>query len=378
MNDAFALRGSCNACSSSDLIDVLNLGSHPLADTFISQEIFTSNNLFIPLVIQRCEKCDHCFTKYYIPPQLRYQENEYSYETGNSSVSKQHFEDFCLDVLDSCDLVPTSKILDIGGNDGTFLNAFSEREFTNVLNIEPSKNIADLAQKKYGIKSINMFFDKPLLNVIDEQSIDLIISTNVLNHYDDLSKFFQLSMKLIKENKYLVIEVPDLNELLRRGSFDTIYHEHVNYFSIKVLKELGERFGFNLIKWAETDYMCGSIRAFFVKGGRKSMVPDMEVNSQPERFNKLSKKMKNIKIKLLSDISCLRLKGERVIGLGAATKGNTLLNYVGLDTDMVEYICDHTQLKVGKFAPGSLIEIIHDADLPADAKNALILPSNLS
>ena len=378
MNDEIYLRKKCTCCAHENFDEVLNLGFHPLADTFVKKENPTINNVFVPLIVMHCKNCNHFFTKYFISPQRRYSHNEYSYETGNSRVAVQHFQEFSWEIIKNLSLCKTSKIIDIGGNDGTFLKQFYDSGFTNLLNVEPSENIARLSESKNSVSAINIFYGESIYEHIIKSSVDLIITANVLNHFDNVQEFFKISEKLLKDGGHLVCEVPDVSELIARNAFDTIYHEHVNYFSVNALSKVGMENGLTMIRWDKSDYMCGSVRVYFAKNQDLKAKQTLPVPLQSDSFIELSKKMKSIKMKLLKLVCDLKNEGKAVFCIGAATKGNTLLNYVGLDNDLIDFICDHTELKVGKIAPGSMIPIIHDRQIPNNSKNAIILPSNLA
>ena len=291
-------------------------------------------------------------------------------------------------MINTKDFSADSLFVDIGSNVGTLLNKFKDKGFKNVLGIEPSENISKLANSN-GIRTLNYFFDKTIYNNLDFNiKADCILSANVFNHTDDLSEVFELVFDLLSDEGILVFEVPYLLDLIKQRAFDTIYHEHVHYFSVKALKEILNSYDFEIVKLKNIDYMCGSLRVFCQK--KSSFVKEaLEVEAfieneksfslfDDETYLSFMADIKNMKIKLNSDIDSIIEKGGKIIGVGAATKGNTLLNFCDLDHNKISYLTDTSQLKVGKYSPGSLIPIKHDDEIDNSVTHLLILPWNLS
>ncbi len=378
----------CRLCNSSSLKEVIDLGDHPPADTFIPQKYKDVDLPKYPLSLTKCSDCGHVFTSFYVSPEERYQRYEYSYDSSNSIVSENHFKDFAEDVINTKDFLTNSLFVDIGSNVGTLLTKFKDKGFKNVLGIEPSENISKLANSN-DIRTLNYFFDKTIYNNLDfNNKADCILSANVFNHTDDLSEVFELVFDLLSDEGILVFEVPYLLDLIKQRAFDTIYHEHVHYFSVKALKEILNSYDFEIVKLKNIDYMCGSLRVFCQKKS-SSITEASEVEIfienedsfslfDDETYLSFMTDIKNMKIKLNSDIDSILEKGGKIIGVGAATKGNTLLNFCNLDNNKISYLTDTSQLKVGKYSPGSLIPIKHDDEIDNSVTHLLILPWNLS
>ena len=201
---------------------------------------------------------------FYIPPEDRYQKHDYSYDSSNSIISVKHFQNFCETVLAELSVQKDSLIVDIGGNVGTLLSQFKESGFTNVLNIEPSKNISKISVKNK-IPTFNGFFNKKSSNYISEnfdRKVDILLSSNVVNHADNMHELIQSAKNVLSEEGVFIFEVPYLMDLIQKTSFDTIYHEHVHYYGVKPLVEFLKKYGFSIFKIEKIDYMCGSIRVF--------------------------------------------------------------------------------------------------------------------
>ena len=377
----------CRLCHSSEIKKVIDLDFHPLADTFLEKEDQLGAETFYPLQLGLCKNCGHVFTLFAIPPEDRYQKHDYSYDSSNSIISVQHFQNFCETVLAEVPVQKDSLIVDIGGNVGTLLSQFKENGFTNVLNIEPSKNISKIAVTN-GIPTFNGFFNKESSNYISEnfdRKVDILLSSNVVNHADNMHDLIQSAKNILSAEGVFIFEAPYLMDLIQKTSFDTIYHEHVHYYGVKPLVEFLKKYGFSIFKIEKIDYMCGSIRVFAsLKKPQSSFVSQMiETENEFGLYNiktyqKFSSRVQMMKISLNSYLWEVRKKGGKIVGIGAATKGNTLLNYCKLDSDIISFVSDVSELKIGKFTPGSHIQIISDAAIDDSFTHALILPWNIA
>ena len=386
-------RKNCNVCESDNIEELLDLGKHPLADTFLSTENFDAPEVYYPLVLMECMDCKHVFTKFQISPEERYVINDYSYDSSNSSVAESHFQEFAADIVAKYKSLYSnrspSSALDIGSNVGTLLKYLNIEHNLVVTGVEPSSNIAKIANDQ-GVNTLCALFDKNLFRekLLQEDSLDVITSTNVVNHMDDLHQMMNVIDRLLTENGMFAFEVPYLVDLVEQTAFDTAYHEHVNYFSLASIKRLLDSFNFSIAYSESITYMGGSIRIYAVKTDDDSkavMHVEKALRVEVEYFQSnlewrqaLRDKVMDIKIRLLSFLATIRSNGKRVCCIGAATKGNTLLNYCRIDVDTVAVCCEVSELKVGKKMPGSRIPIIHDDDLGEDWDCAVVLPWNIS
>ena len=376
----------CRLCDSKLISKVIDLGFHPLADTFLTEDMLKKGaENWHPLSLGLCDSCGHVFTLYSISPEDRYQKNEYSYDSSNSQVSINHFEEFAKTVLKEIPLPLDSLIIDIGSNVGTLLSQFKKLGYSNILGIEPSKNIANIAIE-LGIPTINDFFNIRSAKESNKIGlVDVLLSSNVVNHIDNIVELLNVAKCLLKENGVFVFEVPYLLDLIQSHAFDTIYHEHVHYYGVKPLSKLLNIQGFSIFKIERLDYMCGSIRVYARTGGVNSNsisnFIDKEVNFglyNKSTFEIFMKRIRKLKLTVNSHLSEICLFGGKVVAIGAATKGNTFLNYCRLDSDVISYITDTSSLKIGKITPGSHIVIKSDNDIGDDITHALILPWNIS
>lgn len=361
MNFFLEKRLSCLVCGSQTLSTVVNLGNHPNADTFTNKPLELPDT---PLEMVNCKDCGHCQLLYKVSKESRYTDIEYSYTSSNSSISRSHFEELALyiqNLVGTTDQI--SKILEPGSNDGFLLNALGNK-FPNALlvGVDPC-SITDQDIEGLHVNNeilrIKEFFE--FENVLEHQdSADIIVATNVLNHSDSPSEFIETCSKVLKKNGYLIIEVPDASCLSDNLYFETIYHEHVNYFSPFSLNYLATRHGFHIVDIARTSYMCGSLRAAFKLDQSNSYFDSKNLLTIPWHIrNDFSDKCEIFKDSLNQLVEENLNSGDIIIGLGASTKANTLLNYCNLSSSKMKYLTDVSANKIGKFSPKSNIQVQH-------------------
>jgi SAM-dependent methyltransferase len=376
---------NCRLCNSVRISKVIDLGFHPLADTFLPEALLHEAEVWYPLQLGLCQSCGHVFTMFSVSAEDRYQKNEYSYDSSNSRVSIEHFKEFAEAVIKEVKFPLDSLIVDIGSNVGTLLSHFKQFGYDNVLGVEPSKNIAKIAVDS-GVPTVNEFFGlKAAAEINSLGSVKVLLSSNVVNHADDLVGLLTIARRVLSDNGIFVFEVPYLLDLVHGTAFDTIYHEHVHYYGIKPLSECMHKQGFSIYKVERLDYMCGSIRVFARLGGDTASAVS-ELIQEEEAFGlyktttyeAFMERVRKVKLTVNSHLSEIRLAGGKIIGIGAATKGNTFLNYCRLDSDVISYVTDSSPLKIGKLTPGSHIQIISDNDIEGDVTHALILPWNIA
>ncbi|MDP3655589.1 MAG: class I SAM-dependent methyltransferase [Brevundimonas sp.] len=375
----------CRLCKSEDIHKVVDLGFHPLADTFLPEHLQLGPEVSYPLHLGSCRSCGHVFTLYPVAPEDRYQKQDYSYDSSNSKVAIGHFKEFCEAVLAYAKPASDALVVDIGSNVGTLLSHFQNAGYGNVLGIEPSHNIARHAVQN-GVPTLNEFFDaKAAAGISRAGQIEVLLSSNVVNHADDLPALLETAQSVLSPSGSFVFEVPYLLDLIQRTAFDTIYHEHVHYYGLKPLLACLEREGFSASRVERLEYMCGSIRVYARVGGEtssevKAMIADEDRAGLYDlsTYESFMDRVRAVKSSVNAYLWKVRMDGGRIIGIGAATKGNTFLNYCRLDSDLIDYIADSSVLKIGKRTPGSHIPIISDDDIGSSATHALILPWNIA
>ncbi len=379
------ITSQCFLCESKTLYTAIDLGFHPLADTFLKKEQLSEPEVRYPLNVVACKSCGHLMNGYIVPAEARYQENEYSYDSSNSSVAISHFDEFATEAIEVAHIDKKDLVIDVGSNVGTFLGKFREHSGCRVLGIEPSKNIATIAQKN-GIKTIQDFFNaKSVKKAQGISKAKLITGTNVYNHIENQKEFAKNVSAILTSDGMVAIETPYAGTLVDETSFDTIYLEHASYFFVTPLKKFWAQYGFNISHVALNSYMGGSVRFYLSRHLPESpevakMVKQEKKNGyfKPKTYQEFMQRTVEFKTDLMKKLYDIKSKGGVIIGIGAATKGNTLLNYCGIDANLLEYVTDASPLKIGKYTPGSHIVIKNDSDIDNKViTHGLILPWNI-
>ncbi len=373
----------CHLCASKNLTKVLDLGFHPLADFFVKEDQLHEPEMRYPLSVLLCQDCGHGMNSFVVPAEVRYQKNDYSYDSGNSKISVQHFTDMADEVVKQTNSKKGDLVIDIGSNIGTLLNAFKNLGL-EIQGVDPSHNIAELAQKN-GIPTINDFFNVSSSNeILKRGKAKIITITNAFNHVSQLDEFMKCVVSILDKDGTFIIELPYFLEIIRKKHFDVVYLEHVSYVAIKPLVPYFKKFGLSITHVEENDYMSGSIR-IFVGYGQESGLVEKQILLEEKyglydvlNWNKFSENIRNCKINLLNELVKARISGGKIVAIGAAAKGNTLLNYCGVDTTLIDFATDSSPLKIGKYTPGSHIPIVSDDSIDGNITHALILAWNIA
>ena len=370
------MKKKCNICNKK-FIDFLSLGKHPCADTFLKTKRKAKNLRKYPLIVGFC-KCSHLTSIYPIPKYERYEKYDYSYTSDNSPVSKAHFKNIANIISKNFKINKNSFIVEAGSNDGTFLKEIKKKSGAQVLGVDPSKNIVKIAKKRK-IETLVSYFDYQTSKKIRKLygCADVFYGANVFNHVDNNIDFLKGVSFLLKENGLLILEVPDLKSLVSKTGFDTIYHEHRHYYSEKSISLILKKKNFNIIKIQKINYMAGSLRVFAKKNIFNFKNTTKFTYISESQFKNFKKKIELIIKDIKSFVSRnLESYGE-IYGVGAATKGNTLLNCCNFDESQIKFILDKSKYKINKFTPGSGIKIIREKK-NLKIKAALILPWNIT
>jgi ubiquinone/menaquinone biosynthesis C-methylase UbiE len=374
----------CILCNSKKLTKVLDLGFHPLADSFLSHEQLHKEETRYPLEVLLCSTCGHVMNSYVVDPSHRYR-REYSYDSGNSTVSVNHFETMARDVVKHVGVSQGDRIVDIGSSVGTLLKAFEKHARTQSIGIEPAWNIAKISRKNR-IHTIEEFWGKTAADaVLKKGKARVVTATNCFNHIEKPRSFITNVLRVLERDGVFVFEVPYLLPLVQKCAFDTMYLEHISYFAVAPLRKFFGDLGCTIEHVEENEYMGGTIRIFVSRGSKEgASVKEFLAREQTAGLTKISTyidmatRVHNLKLRLLREVLAIREKGGVVIGIGAAAKGNTLLNYCTLDESTLSFITDASPLKLNKFTPGSHIPILPDSAITPSVTHALILPWNIA
>ncbi len=353
----------CRVCRSKDLTLVLDLGRTPLANSYLTR--LTDSEKWFPLQLLFCNECALVQLGHVVDPNLLFK--DYAYRSSGSTTMPFHFVE--LAQLIHSNYLKSSKdlVVEIGSNDGTLLSAF-KRLGTRALGVDPAENLAKAANN-LGLETLPEFFNSGTARRILETRghAKAIIANNVFAHVDDIHDLMEGLSTLLDEEGVLSIEVPYVGDLNQNTEYDTIYHEHLSYFSVRPIERLFSEFGIRLLDVTRLEVHGGSVRVIAKKSSKgPSKVPFMAFEKRCgldklETFLNLASRVEYQKESLKQTLESIKSGGHRVVGYGAPAKGNTLLNVCRIDSQIIDYVIDSTPEKIGKFTPGSHIPI-HETD----------------
>ena len=364
-------RETCRICGARDFRMILSLGNSPPANAFLrSQEEFASEQSF-PLDVYRCEGCSLVQLLEVVDPEILFR--SYLYVTGTSDTMKAHNLEYAGELARELPLSSQDLVVEIASNDGSLLQYF-RKHHVRTLGIEPATNLARIAVES-GIRTENIFFNSLAAQRIraTHGPASAVIANNVLAHVDDPIDFLTGCKLLLKEQASLIVEVPSLHDLIRRVEYDTIYHEHLCYFSLTNLMQLCETAGFSILR-AEWKPVHGGTLRIRAKDRRSDPKHSADVlnRAEKEREEGLSRgewcaqfgvRVESQRNSLRQLLNKFKDAGKTIAAYGAPAKGNTLLNYCGLGSDVISFVVDKNPLKVGLFTPGTHLPVLPVAAL---------------
>ncbi len=351
----------CRSCGNNNLKRVVSLGYQPLANNLLKRRDEECEHY--PLELNYCSNCHNCQLSVSVDPKKMF--SNYLYTSSTSKSFRKHFEDAAAKYLKEFKLSPKkSYIIDIGSNDGVALKPFKDKGFKKILGVEPAKNLAKLANKNK-IKTVNCFLDNKNLKKI-KKNADIILASNVFAHSDKLKDMAKCMLKLLKNKGTIIIEVQYLLNTLKDLTFDNIYHEHYNYWSLTSLSIFFNQLNAKIVKAEKIDTHGGSLRVYIKKGkGTKIDESVRRLLNEEEKFGikkfstykEFGEKIYNIQKNVKKNIEKLKSNGKKIIGYGSPAKATTSLNFFGISSE-IDFIVEDNKLKHGKFIPGAKIPII--------------------
>ncbi len=368
----------CRCCGSKKLKRVLSLGYQPLANNLLDNKNDKAKTY--PLELNVCEKCFNCQLSVAIKSEEMF--SNYLYQSSTTKSFRQHFELAAKKYIKEFKLDKDSYIIDVGSNDGVGLKPFLDLGYKNIQGIEPAKNLAELANKN-GINTFHGFLNEKAMNPV-KNGADLLLASNVFAHADDLKAMAESMKKLIKPAGKIVIEVQYLLNTLKDLTFDNIYHEHTNYWSLFTLNQFLKNLDLFIYKVEKINTHGGSIRVYV------SQETDIEIDNsvtnlleEEERFGlknlstylDFGRKIEKLKKQVLDNIKILKQKNSDIIGYGAPAKATTALNYFNIGNE-IKLLVEDNKLKHGKFLPGVNIPIISKTNLKIKNPVVLVLAWN--
>jgi len=365
----------CRSCGNNNLKRVVSLGYQPLANNLTNKKDEKCD--LYPLEVNYCNKCHNCQLSVAVNPKKMF--SNYLYTSSTSKVFRNHFIEAAQKYTKELKLnKKKSYIIDIGSNDGVALKPFLDLGFKKILGIEPAKNLAKLANKNK-IKTFNGFLEKKNIKKI-KKNADLILASNVFAHADKLKEMAECMLSLLGKNGTIIIEVQYLMNTLKDLTFDNIYHEHYNYWSLTSLVYFFNQFQAKIYRSEKINTHGGSIRIYIKKNNKTKIEKSVKKMLQEEEnfgiknfktYQKFGKKVYEIRNNVLKNIKELKENKKNIIGYGAPAKATTALNFFGI-SDEIDYIIEDNKFKHNKFIPGVKIPIKNKKNVK-NKKNALLV-----
>ena len=376
----FIHKDKCRICGESNLVQILDLGSMPPANAFLKKEDLEKEEQVFPLAVYFCKNCSLLQLLDVVNPKILF--GNYHYMTSTSPPLVRHFVRSATVLAKKFIKEKSDLAVEVGGNDGVLLKEM--KNYCKVLNVEPSKNVAELSRDR-GVETVNEFFTSEVSKAIFKKygPSRLIVANNVIAHIDDVQDVFRGVSGLLTDDGTFVFEAHWVGNLIGEGGFDQIYHEHLCYFSLCPLIFLAEKFGLKIFDIELLPIHGQSMRIYAGKNQKVSDSVGEFLNKEKklglqnlETFLSFSKKVEKNKKDLTDLLTQLKKEKKVIAGYGATAKGNTLLNHFGIDSATIDFISDTTPLKQGLFAPGSHIPIYSRETWPQTPDYFLLLAWN--
>ncbi len=377
---------TCRSCGGTDLAPVLSLGAMALANSYLAPAKLAEPEPTYPLDLVRCRSCQLVQITCTVPPEVLFR--DYLYLSSYSTTMLKHAEALVMRLVQERGLGSASLAAEVASNDG-YLLQYYVRAGVPVLGIEPARNVAAIARER-GVRTIDEFFNAELATKLraDGEAADVIHANNVLAHVADLNGFVAGFRVLLGAEGAVVSESPYLGEFLRHVEFDTIYHEHLCYYSLTALVNLFRRHDLEIEDCERLPIHGGSLRIF--ARHRAVAKPTARVAAlladeqawgvdRDEPYATFAAGVERVKADVVALVRRLRAEGHRICAYGAAAKGTVLLNACGLGVSDLDFVCDKNSLKQGRVMPGVHVPIVSPDGLAASSADyCLILAWNVA
>jgi len=370
----------CIVCGQSQVEQFLDLGSTPLANKFLSQDKLSQPEPSYPLRVGFCHDCHHVELTDAVPPSAMF--DDYLYISSASDTLKAHLSHLSDIVTERYQLNTKDLVIDIGCHDVTLLIGF-KRHGVKTLGVDHDQNLAAFTEKLGIARHVGFFNSSSAREIARKHGpASAITATNTFPHIPELQDFIQGLDAALAPGGVFVIEAHYLIDILDQGAFDTIYHEHVSYWALGPMRRLFEAHGFEIVNAERLALHHGQLRVFVQRKGKGKVQPGVKEILEHEKargldrfdtFVNFAKDVQRIKIELTKSINDLRASGKRVVGYGAPAKGNTLLCFLELGPDKIQYIADKSPLKQGLFTPGLHVPVVAPERLLADQPDYVLL-----
>ncbi|MDP3814385.1 class I SAM-dependent methyltransferase [Pseudomonas sp.] len=378
---------NCRGCATLLSLPLIDLGTAPPSNAYLRADQLNQAEQWVPLRVMVCQHCWLVQTEDYRAADSLF-DADYAYFSSYSTSWLTHAEHYVAQMVERFGLDAQSRVVEIAANDGYLLQYVARRGIA-CLGVEPTASTARAAREK-GLEIRELFFGEDTAAALAAEgwSADLMAANNVLAHVPDINDFLQGFATLLKPSGVATFEFPHLLRLMAEQQFDTLYHEHYSYLSLTAVQALCTRNGLEIFDVEELPTHGGSLRVYVQRtvGVRATSAAVAELLAREEVagvktagfYSTLAPAAVRIKHELLRFLLQAKAEGKRVVGYGAAAKGNTLLNYAGVKPDLLAWVADANPHKQGKFLPGSRIPIVEPERIDEEKPDyLLILPWNL-
>jgi hypothetical protein len=370
----------CQVCDSGDLETVIFIGYLPPVNTMPAIGTRPAEQPAYPAEVLRCRKCQLVQIGLIVDPAILFPPS-YPYTSGTTKILRENFAELSQEVSKLYPLKSSDLVVDIGSNDGTLLSNFTQT--CRVYGIEPT-NAGKLAQQRNIMTDISFFNRTAVKKAVASQGkAKIITATNVFAHIEDVHEIVDCILELLDDNGIFISESHYLLPLVETLQYDTIYHEHLRYYSVTALKYLLEMHGLEVINTKRIPTHGGSIRVYAARKGKypvretvAATLAEEKRELSDEKLKAFKKNVVNSKLALFALLRDIKLKGHRIYGVGAPSRASTLINYVGLDDGTMDCVLEiKGSYKIGKYIPGTMIPVVDEARLFDDQPEYAMLLS---
>lgn len=363
----------CRSCGNKHLKRIISLSHSPLANNLKNSLDEVSEEY--PLEVNYCSECHNCQLSCVVPANKMF--DNYLYVSSTSASFKNHFENAAIKYIDKYKLTNESTVVDIGSNDGIALKPLQDRG-VKVIGVEPAKNVAKIANDN-GIPTLNSYFNNKTFQ--ESNFADLVTASNVFAHADDLKDITKNVFKILKHNGTFIVEVQYLLNTINDLTFDNIYHEHVNYWSVTSMVNFFNNLGYTVTDVEHVNTHGGSIRVYINNIGTEinsSVTKFLEQENNFgltnfETYSNFKNKIENVKFNVVNNFNTLKTKYNKIYGYGSPAKATTSLNYFGIDNTYLDCTIEDNELKYNKIIPGVNIPIKNKEFLKKNLPDVIVV-----
>jgi DNA-binding Lrp family transcriptional regulator len=355
----------CRSCNSDSLELILDLGNQPWCNDFLSEDRIGKEEIY-PLRLNHCTDCGLLQLDHTVPKETMF--GDHCYLSGMTQTLKNHFYDVADENVKQFEIQPSDLVVDIGGNDGTQLQQYQKCGIENVLNVECAERVSEISREN-GVKTITEYFNKECVkDHIGEKTVKLFNASGVFFHLEELHSVIDGIKLALRDDGVLIVQFMYAGTMVEKLNFDTIYHEHLCYYTMGSLNNLVAPYGLEIFDAYYSEIHSGSIIAKIThKGGkldkktsRYQELLEKDKKYTPESFKDFADKVRKQRSSLKDLLEQLKSSGKTIYAYGAPAKGNTLLNYFGISASLVDKAVEINEMKIGNFLPQSHIPITRE------------------